>query len=61
MLPLHESFGMETRGNGMKLAKKDAMEHSGRIFGGMRVVNEWNELAEGCTSVKCELFQGPLR
>jgi Reverse transcriptase (RNA-dependent DNA polymerase) len=59
MLPLHESVGMETRGNGMKLAKKGCNGLLRQNFFGMRVVNEWNELAEDVVqapSVNC--FKG---
>ena len=32
MLPLYESSGLETRGNGMKLAKTYVVDSSDRIF-----------------------------
>ena len=59
MLPLHKSLGMETRGNGMKLAKKGCNGLIRQNFFGMRMVNEWNELAEEvvqASSVNC--FKG---
>ena len=44
LLPLHESAGVTTRGNGLKLKKRECRTQKRSNFFGLRVVNIWNGL-----------------
>ena len=46
MLPLHHAAGAETRGNGMKLLKRESHSQLRSNFLGYRAVNMWNGLPE---------------
>jgi hypothetical protein len=46
MLPLHHATGAETRGNGMKLLKRESHGQLRSNFLGYRAVSVWNGLPE---------------
>jgi ribonucleases P/MRP protein subunit RPP40 len=56
LLPRSTAVGMETRGNSMKLKKRNCNRQRRANFVGFRVVNAWNQLPENVTastSVNC--------
>lgn len=44
MLPFHQTAGVETRGHGHRLWKRECRTQMRQIFFGFRVVNVWNSL-----------------